>query len=146
MKRLIGVIGLMGLLALALLPGCGKATLEQGGAYAPMTNGVPAAQPDLAFYQVDAAYDLAYSTVDAAFLFERQNRAMLWSVAPEIKKALDQVRPEALKVRDDYAAAREAYLSNPTPAGLSSLGTALAKVKQIAATVAATMAAVLPKQ
>lgn len=119
----------------AIPTGC-KATLEEGGAYAPVGQA-----PDKAFYAVDAAYDLAYGAMDGAFKFEQQNRQLLWQISPEIKHALDKVRPQALVVARQYTAARKAYLANPTPSGLSTLQTTLSRLQQLSA--AATAA--LPK-
>lgn len=136
-------------LALALvLPACKHGALESGGAYAPApttnaaTGQVTGVQPDFAFYAADAAFELAYSAIDAAFTFELHNRAWLWSLSPNIKHSLDKIRPDAVKVRDGYVRAREAYKLNPTPLGLSLLQEALNKVKAVAS---AAQAAV-PKQ
>jgi hypothetical protein len=136
------IVPMLLLVAVLGLAGC-KGTLEQGGAYAPIgTNGVVTIAPDYAFYVVDSGFDLAYSTVDGAFKFEADNRMLLWSISPNIKHTLDQLRPQAVTIRNEYAAARAAYMANPTPAGLTTLQAALAKAQQIAA---AAMA-VLPNQ
>ena len=117
-----------------LVPACSTTKLEPGGAYAPAgTNGVAVVAPDYAFFIADSSFDLAYSALDAAFTFERDNRALLWNVSHKIKHTLDQLRPQALTVRNQYIAARVAYIANPTPAGLSTLQTALAKIKQLSA-------------
>lgn len=115
--------------------GC-KATLEPGGAYAPAvtnSNGVVTATqaPDMAFYQVDAAFRVAYSTVDAVFKFEEDNRLALFKLSPDIKHTLDSIRPGAVKARDDYITARAAYMANPVPAGLSNLQTILLRMQQL---------------
>lgn len=115
---------------------CNTARLEPGGAYAPVGQ-----VPDLAFYQVDAAYDLAYSTIDGVFNFERRNRAALWKISPEIKHTVDKVRPEAWKLNQDYHKARAVYLQNTVPSNLSTLQTILGKMQQLAATATA----VVPK-
>lgn len=126
--------------------GC-KSTLEQSGAYAPdpVTNAVSGAvtqvTADKPFFIADGAFYLAYSAIDAAFTFERDNRATLWALSPDIKHALDKIRPDAVVARNSYIAARKGYLANPTPAGLSDLQFALAKIQQLQS--AAT--AVLPK-
>lgn len=117
---------LAGLLAVGTFCGC-RATLETGGAYAPAGQ-----QADMAFYAVDGAFDLAFSTVDAAFKFEKQNRAQLWKISPNIKHTLDKIRPEASQVVRQYLTAREAYKKNPTVEGLSDLETALATIKRLA--------------
>ena len=128
-----------GCLVLAL-SGCQSPKLESGGAYAPAaavvsadgsTNLVATASPDPAFFVVDSSFDLAYSVIDAAFTFERENRAMLWKLSPEIKHSLDKIRPTAVEVRDRYITARAAYMSNPTPAGLSTLQDTLSKLKAL---------------
>lgn len=138
-KRFKNSLLLVGLLTLSLLPmaetGC-KSTLEGGGAYAPVTTNVdgtvtPTQAPDKAFFVADAAFYLAYSAVDAAFTFERDNRSRLWDLDPNIKKSLDKVRPQAVQARNEYIHAREGYLLHPTPAGLSTIQTALAKIQQV---------------
>jgi hypothetical protein len=127
-------------------PGCGTTQLESGGAYAPTltdTNGapVPAQQPDAAFFIADSTFSLAYSAIDGAFEFERNNRRALWKVAPQIKRGLDKIRPEAVRVRDDYLKMRRVYMANPVPVNLTELQAALAKVQQLS--LAAT--AILPQ-
>lgn len=121
--------------------------MEPGGAYAPdpTTNAVTGVVTQIAtdkpFFIVDGAFYLAYSIIDGAFTFERDNRATLWALSPEIKHALDKIRPDAVVARNSYIAARKGYIANPTPAGLSDLQFALAKIQQLQA--AAT--AVIPK-
>lgn len=138
MKRLIALVAVVALLAGA---GC-KATLEQGGAYAPVDgSGAALIQPDYGFFIVDSAFDLAYSSIDAAFTFEYSNRVMLWRISPDIKHGLDSIRPQAVEIRNEYIKARAAYMANPVPAGLDQLQALLAKVQQLASTATA----LLPK-
>src|SRR5262245_2666148 len=118
-------------LSVGLLAGCVGKRLEPGGAYAPggfvvttntggvgETNFMPTAQADMAFYVADSSYDLAYSIIDGAFKFERDNRAALWRVSPSIKHTLDEIRPKALEIHKRWAAARQAYIANPVATGL----------------------------
>lgn len=109
--------------------GCNAARLETGGAYA--QEGV---QADLAFYQVDAAYKLAYGILDGAFAFEFENRDSLWSVSPDIKHSLDQIRPQAELWNGRYLEARAAYKAMPVPANLQPMQAALLKIQQLQAT------------
>src|SRR4051794_27853928 len=96
--------------------GCSSTKLEAGGSFAPVaTNSVSAASA-IGFYAVDAAYDLAYATVDTAFNFERNNRAVLWRISPEVKHGLDSLRPQLDAVRLKYALARQAYLRSKSDA------------------------------
>lgn len=144
MKKLLS----MAILAVALMltvSGCKNGTLQSGGSYSP-TNSVGQAisAPDLAFYQVDAAFDLAYSTIDAAYKFEQDNRVLLWDISPNIKQTLDAIRPDSVKAVQAYGLARSAYLASPTPAGLSTLQTWLAKAQQLATSAQAVIAS-LPK-
>lgn len=127
---LLAALAYCGALALS---GC-KASLQSGGAYAPAGQA-----PDLAFYVADAAYQVAYQTVDAAFTFEHNNRAFLWGVSPNIKKTLDGIRPDAVKANGDYLHARAVYLANPTPAGLSGVQAILVKIQQLATTAASVL-------
>lgn len=121
----------LSLLCLVALVAC-KATLAPGGAYAPTdTNGVAIFQPDMAFYTIDAAYDLAYSGVDAALKFERDNRLTLWKVSPQIKHTLDEIRPQAWSANVQYLKVRTGYIANPVPSGLNDLQSILAKMQQI---------------
>jgi hypothetical protein len=146
--------GIVTVLALASVFLCGtachKTTLEQGGAYAPgswttnadnSTTFTASAAADPIFYQVDAAFNLAYSAIDGVFNFERDNRAYLWSVSHNIKHVLDDIRPKALDASQRFLKARRIYLSNPTPAGLSNLQTILTEIQSLST--AAT--AVVPK-
>lgn len=121
---------------------CKTKSLEQGGAYAPgawETNAdnsiaFKASQaPDPTFYKIDAAYDLAYAAIDAIFSFEKNNRAYLWSLSPNIKHTLDDIRPKAVEANTRYLKARRVYISNPTPAGLSDLVTTLSQIQNLSA-------------
>jgi len=128
---------------ICLTPGC-KGSLAPGGAYSPglttlttnadstiTTNFVATAAPDFAFYVADSAFSIAHSTADGVFNFERNNRAALWKISPKIKLTLDSIRPSADQAVHEYAVARTAYLASPTPAGLTTLQTALAKTQAI---------------
>jgi len=141
MKKLIALLTITtGLLFLA---DCQSARLESGGAYAPVGQ-----VPDMQFYQVDAAYDLAYAAIDGAFTFERDNRLVLWGVSPQIKHTLDSIRPQAVQANIEYHRARAAYMANPVPANLGLLQQILAKVEQLMATAHAALATngVLPNK
>lgn len=128
------------IIALHFVSGCGgNARLEPGGAYA--GNGTNST-PDIAFFTVDSAYDLARSAIDLAFKTEYQNRALFWQLSPNIKKTLDGIRPQALDAEVEYLKARATYVSNPTPPGLTTLQQVLAKLQALA--VAAQSA--IPKQ
>lgn len=131
---------LVALLALGLgLVAC-KSTLAPGGFYAP-TNalGQAAAQPDKAFYIVDGSFATAYATIDAAFSWERKNRAELWKLSPGIKHTLDQIRPNAIEARAAYIRARQAYLLNRIPANLTDLQSALFRVQAVSSAVLASL-------
>lgn len=127
------------LTALVLLTGCALFSadkFEPGGAYA--KTATAAAMPDL--YVTDAAFDLAWKSVNTAFKFEQDNRATLWVISPKIKHSLDAIRPEASQVWLDYAAARQAYLTMPIAANMDALRAALAKLQQYNTTALAVMA------
>jgi hypothetical protein len=137
----------LGLLAGALFfAGC-KATLEQGGAYAPTvvtTNSAGVVttnyfQADLGFYTTEAAFLLAAQTLDTAFRFERDNQATLWKLSPEIKRTLDKIRPSATEAVFAYKAARKIYKASPTTTGLTLLQTILARVQTSAAAASAAL-------
>jgi len=145
-------IGLVGL-------GCkiGTSNLEQGGAYSPgsfivtpdpsgtgtVTNFVATGIADKSFFVVDSSYDLAFSVVDAVFNFERNNRLALWKLSPQIKGSLDAIRPKAVDINLRYAKARQAYMLNPAPSGLTPLQTILAELQNLAS---AAQAAITPAQ
>ena len=136
----LAVLALLILPACLLLSACKAPQLEAGGAYAPLdTNGVATVAADPAFFAVDSAYDLAYSTLDGAFLFERQNRAALWQISPAIKHTLDTIRPQAWALAVQYARARQAYIANPVPANLGTLQNVLAHVQQLLASAQAVL-------
>jgi hypothetical protein len=137
MKSIISLIALSFLLAIS---GC-KATLAPGGAYNSGSTNAVTIRTDMAFFVVDSAYDLAYATIDAAFRFEKDNRALLWGRSKSIKHSLDAIRPQAVAINAKYLGARAVYLSNPTPTNLTTLQTILAEIQRLA--ISAT--AVLPK-
>ncbi len=119
------------LLVLALCLGCQSSRLEIGGSYAPGTNGVSTVKADMPLFVVDSAFDLAYSTIDATFKFERDNRLLLWKISPNIKHTLDVLRPQALKVAKEYLLVRAVYKNNPVPANLTALQSVLLKMQQL---------------
>lgn len=123
------VLTLAGLAVAPLALTSCKSTLEPGGAYA------PAGQlPDKAFYVADASYQLAYKAIDACFNFERDNRAYLWAVSPQIKHKLDEIRPQAVAANAEYLHARSVYMKYPVAPNLSLLQTVLGKIQQLANT------------
>ena len=99
--------------------------LAPGGAYA--ASATQTAQPEL--FTVDASFDLAVAALDTVFKYERDNRAVLWKLSPDIKHGLDQLRVQAVLVKKDYAVGRQAYLASPSPINLSALQAALAKLQ-----------------
>lgn len=123
--------GILALVFALLFVGC-KATLEEGGSYAPIGENA-----DMTFYAADAAFDLAYSVVDAAFKFERDNRAALWKINPDIKRTLDKIRPQAAEALVMYSKARAAYLKTPTPTALCDLQASVAVMQNVSASAAA---------
>jgi len=122
-------------LALAMVAGftaCKTQKLETGGAYAPIAaDGTQVIAPDLGLYAADSAFKLAHTAVNIAFEFERDNRAFLKTISPEIKKSLDDLRPQAVACWVAYAKARTAYLQYPTPAGLDRLASITGKMTQL---------------
>lgn len=127
----------------ALSGGC-KSTLQPGGAYAPsLTNsdGTVTSRPDMVFYTTDSAFNLAYATINTVFELERTNRELLFRLSPDIKHTLDRIRPSAVDVATRWAIARQAYIANPTQAGLTGLQDILAKLQQIAVSVQAALPA-----
>lgn len=123
------------LLALALMvsgvsllgpTGCQTGKLEPGGPYAPTNQ-----MADLGLFRADSAYLLAYNALDTVFKIEQDNRKFLWGLSPDIKKTLDSIRPQAVLVRNEYAAAREAYLKAPTAEGLTTLQSVLGRIQQL---------------
>lgn len=128
---------------------CAK-TLEPGGVYAPgatvtttaagvtSTNFFPA---DAKLFALDSAYDLVYPLLEGVLTFERDHRAALWALSPEIKHTLDRIRPQAWELNVQWARARQAYLLNPTPGGLTKLETVLAQLKQLNAAALAALPA-----
>ena len=121
-----------------LLIGCGTTKLEPGGAYAPIgTNGVATLAPDYEFFVIDSAYGIAHSAMNWVFDYERNNEAALFKVAPNVKHALDKMRPKAVAANAEYHRARDAYLEHPTPAGLDTLRTVSGKFQQLSALVQA---------
>ena len=95
------------------------------------TNLVITTSSDLALYAADSSFELAYKALDAVFLIERNNRAYFWNLSPAIKHTIDKIRVSAQQVVNDYAAARIAYLANPTAAGLTGVQAVLAQAQQL---------------
>jgi hypothetical protein len=143
----LAVFALLGLGVSLLFCSCAKDShrLELGGAYAPATpmvttnnvgdvatNMVPVRPADFKLYAADASFDLAYSSLDTAFKIERDNRALLWKVSPDIKHSLDAIRPKAVEAVKAYSLARTVYIANPVPDNENVLNTAIASIKTLA--------------
>lgn len=159
-SRKLSTLVMVAILALPILVGCDgchKSTLEGGGAYSPgvtasVTNAdntvtsifTPSQRPDKELFLTDSAFGIAYSAIDTIFTLEKQNRGWLWNVSPEIKKTLDQVRPQAADAVRKYTQARKLYIANPTAAGLTNLQTILAEAQRLATSVQAVIPANTP--
>ncbi len=115
-----------------LLAGCKTSRFEPGGAYT-HTNTAGAVTVDFALFYADNAFRAAHGTLDFAFKFEKDNRALLWSVSPDIKHGLDVIRPRAAAIVRQFATAREAYLLQPNPDSLSNLNGILDELQRLAA-------------
>jgi hypothetical protein len=79
----------------------------------------------------DNLYKVAFTSLDLLFNIERDNRAALWALNPNIKRGLDKVRDDAWEINKQWAEARVLYKANPTPEGLTKLQTILAKIQQL---------------
>lgn len=112
---------------LFLFAACQAPKLETGGGYHP----TEATQPETVLYVTDAAYKFAYTTVQGALKFERDNRKEIAAVAPQIKPALDKLRPVVADIDLRWARAREAYQAHPTPAGLSAYQKTVAEIERL---------------
>lgn len=130
------IIALVVAIAATFLSGCKTPQLEPGGAYSPaITNAagdvVLTTAPETALYVTDAAYKFAYDTVYAVLKFERDNRVELARISPEIKKALDRVRPKVVDIERRWANARQLYKANPTPEGLTTIQSIIAEIQRL---------------
>lgn len=122
-------------LAVTLCVGCGTARLEPGGVYAP-TNAVgQIIYNELPLAVADASYKLAFQSILLPMKFERDNRAALHVLNPNlgwaVKTKMDSLRLQVQDVDKRWAVARAAYKANPTPAGMSTLQTALAEISRL---------------
>jgi hypothetical protein len=140
----------------ALLVGCGgSARLQLGGAYAPATfqtvtndagnvstNTFISQQPDFVLYAADATFDFAYSSMEAAFKIERDNRLFLWKISPDIKHSLDSIRPQASLAVKAYTSARADYIAHPTPANAAAMQSFLSEVSRLASAASAATASI----
>lgn len=142
MKKILSVLAITAL-SVSLWTGC-KSTLEPGGAYAPVTTnaaGATVVSPDIGLYTADSAFIAAYSILDLAFKFERDNRAMLWKISPDIKHSIDKIRPGAETAVQAYKAARADYIQHPSPQGLDLMNSIIAKIQQVASAASAAITA-----
>jgi hypothetical protein len=150
MKHIKYLLALVGMVA--LLVGCQHGKLETGGAYAPgttsyltnadstiTTNVVETSAPDMVLFNLDAAFKLAYTTVNTIFTLEDNNSALLWSVSHEIKHTLDRMRPDAVKAVQQYGVFRKQYIANPIPANLAPLQQTLSTMKSFASSAQAAL-------
>lgn len=114
---------------------CKSPKLEPGGVYAP-TNAVgQVLYNDLGLALTDASYKFAYETALSPLKFERDNRAEIFALSPDVglsvKQSLDKVRAEIWDIDQRWAAARKVYKANPTPGGLTTLQTVLSEIERI---------------
>lgn len=131
MKKLLLIIPL-----LASLVGCKTPDLEFGGAYNPsITNEVgevlAVAAPESALFIADSSYKFAYETIFAVMKFERDNRAEIQKLSPQVKVELDKLRPKIVEIDRRWALARLAYKVNPTPNELSTLKRIVAEISRL---------------
>lgn len=111
--------------------GCKSPHLETGGLYAPTNAAGQVVYNDLGLALADGSYKLAYETVSAIFKFERDNRAAIWALSPQVKKTLDKARTEAVDIDRRWAEARKLYKAKPTPAGLSAIQGVLLEIQRL---------------
>ena len=119
-----------------LMTGCLADRLEPGGAYCPAhTNELGAlvidGEPDYTLAAADAVFESSYKMVVKLCGIERENRRALWTISPQIKRAMDQVRTETLEVRLKWATARQAYLASPTPSSKDALNRVLEELQRL---------------
>lgn len=134
-----------------LQTGCGHATLEQGGAYAPLpvTNidGTVTQQGSAyELFVIDQSFQLAHTAVATVFQFERDNRALLWQVSPEIKHSLDRIRPQVVDAETRFAVGRKAYIAAPVPQNLTTLQGILTELQRLSLTAQAVVPANNPSK
>lgn len=114
MKRIILTLCLCA--SVVWLGGCAhQLNLEAGGVYAPVNtnlDGTITIQRDTPLALADSSFMFYYDTINRVFHFERDNRAQLWKVSPEIKHSLDAIRPGCLAAKDGYLQARETYIAS----------------------------------
>lgn len=118
MKRTILILTAIAAIALV---GCvkGNKRLETGGAYAQVSGS--STNADYAFFAVDLTFKTVYSSVDAAYKFEFDNRDDIWKVSHKVKQVLDKTKPSITKAVIGYGIARQQYKLNPTASNLESM-------------------------
>lgn len=137
------LVALVALVAMGLaLTACKAPHLEPGGAYAPTNSVGVVTSNDVGLALADASYKFAYESVVGVFEFERANRAEILKLTPSVKEELDKLRPQVVAVDQRWALAHRAYRANPTPAGLSTLGTILAELQRLLPVVQSQLGAV----
>lgn len=117
--------------ATSTLTGCKTPKLEPGGVYTSTNATGQVIYNDVGLALADASYKFAYETALDVMRFERDNRAAIWAISPEIKKNLDAARPTVVDINKRWAEARKMYKANPTPAGLDAIQTILAEMRRI---------------
>lgn len=136
MKKKLQIIGLLLAMVAIAFSGCKSPTLEPGGAYNPATTNAdgtltPTGTPMTTMFVADAAYRLAYDAVDQVLLFELNNRAQLQAVSPQIKIALDSLRPKVADIDHRWAITRAAYLASPTAVNLTAFNGVVGEMKAL---------------
>ena len=116
---------------LSITTGCKTPSLETGGVYAPTNSFGEVLYNDIGLVLADSSYKFSYETVLAVFAYERNNRQAIWDISPDVKHALDVLRPKVVAIDRKWVNARLLYKANPTPAGLSVLQTVLAEIQRI---------------
>lgn len=131
MKRPLLVLLFSVILFSLTISGCKTPQLEPGGVYAPTNSVGEVVRKDTALFASDAAHKFAFESIQAVFKFERDNRAELRAISPNIKKELDKLRIQAAMIEKRWAAARQAYRANPTPEGLEGVNLIIAELSRI---------------
>lgn len=114
-----------------VISGCKTPNLEPGGSYAPTNSAGTVIRKDVALFASDAAHKFAYEAIQTVFKFERDNRAELRAISPNIKAELDKIRVQVVLIERRWASSRAAYRQTPTPEGLEGLNAVIAELQRI---------------
>lgn len=124
MKKLLTILPILA--AISLMPGCTTPRLAESVSAQPVDQLL-----QVALYKADLEFTTADTITGLILQWERENRAILWQVNPQIKYKLDKVRINLPTARAAYFMARDLYTNINDSQSVIDLRAAVARMQEL---------------